>query len=138
MNTYQGEGTSRREQFQLNVITSLIWDFFFKWRFSFITYLVTFSGQLYFRRRYCFTLLLLLRRNSYFLQQLFLQSSCFFKESRFRKSHFLAAVIFLEYLIVRRETSMEQPLIENRKLFRVVTFRNTLLKNEVFQSGFLQ
>ena len=29
MNSYQGEGTSRGERFQLNIITSLIWNFFF-------------------------------------------------------------------------------------------------------------
>ena len=30
MNIYQGEGTSREKLFQLNVITSLIWDIFFQ------------------------------------------------------------------------------------------------------------
>ena len=58
-------------------------------------------------------------------EDLFLQSSYFFfKELRFRKSHSLAADIFSEYLIFRNETSTEQPLCENRKIFRAVTFWN--------------
>ena len=37
-------------------------------------------------------------------------------------SHFLAAVIFTEYLIFRNKTSTEKSLCENRKFFRAVTF----------------
>ena len=51
--------------------------------------------------------------------------AAFCKELRFRKSHFLAVIIFSEYLIFRNETSTEQPLCENRKFFRAVTFRNS-------------
>ena len=47
----------------------------------------------------------------------FFRAAAFFKELRFRKSHFSAAVIFSEYLIFRNETSTEQPLCENRKFF---------------------
>ena len=60
-----------------------------------------------------------------FSEHRFLQSSCFFKELCFRKSHFLVTVIFLEYLIFRNETSTQQPLCENRKFFRAITFRNS-------------
>ena len=35
MNTYRDEGTSRRKEFQSKVISSLICDFLFKWRFPF-------------------------------------------------------------------------------------------------------
>ena len=55
----------------------------------------------------------------------FFKAAAFFKELRFRKSHFLAVVIFSEYLIFRNETSNEQPLCENRKFFRAVPFRNS-------------
>ena len=52
-----------------------------------------------------------------------------FKELHFRKSHFLAVVIFSEYLVFRNET--EQPHFENRKFFRVVAFRNSYIFGEV-------
>ena len=53
----------------------------------------------------------------------FFRAAAFFKELRFRKSHFLAEVIFSEYLIFRNGTSTQQPLCENRKFSRGVTFR---------------
>ena len=46
-------------------------------------------------------------------------------------SHFLAVIIFSEYLIFRNETSTEQPLCENRKFFREVTFGNSYFFGEV-------
>ena len=94
---------------------------------SLLAYLATFSGQLYFRKRNFFKLL---QSNCFdtvviLLKQLFLQSSFFFEELRFRKSRFLASVIFSECLIFWSETYTEQSLVENRKFFRAVTFRNS-------------
>ena len=56
MNTYQGKEASRVKQFVLNVITSLILDFL-QMAISFLTYVATFSGPLYFLRNFFFTLL---------------------------------------------------------------------------------
>ena len=55
----------------------------------------------------------------------FFRAAAFFKDLRFRKSHFLAAVIFSEYLIFRNKTSTEQPYCKNSKFFRAVTFQNS-------------
>ena len=55
MNTYQGKEASQVKQFVLNVITSLILDFL-QMAISFLAYVATFSGQLYFLRNF-FTLL---------------------------------------------------------------------------------
>ena len=63
--------------------------------------LATFSRRLYLWRSYFFTVL----QSNYFdttvtfSEEPFVQSSYFFEELRFRKSHFLAAVILSEYLI---------------------------------------
>ena len=129
---------------------------------SLLAYLATFSGQLYFRRRYIFgeslfSKKLYFRRNFIFGEALFysfifgevtsshffrattstkqlhfwssyfFREAAFFDEIRFSKSYFLAvaAVIFSEYLFFGGKTSTEQPLLENRKFFRVVTFRNS-------------
>ena len=62
-----------------------------------------------------------------FLEQLFLHSSYFFEELPFRNSHFLATVIFSEYLLSRSKTSTEQPLLRNRKFIRAATFQNCYL-----------
>ena len=92
-----------------------------------LTYLASFPGQLYFRGSNFFTLL----QSNYFdttvtsSEQLSLQSNCFFEDLRFRKSHFLAAVIFSEYLISRNETATGEPIFENRKFFRADTFWNS-------------
>ena len=127
MNSYQAEGNSRGKWFQLNVIPILIWDCLFSNGDFPSSIFATFSGQLYFRRSNFFKLLW---SNCFdatvtLSEQLFLQSSCFFKELCFRKIHFLASIIFPEYLIFRSETSSEQPLLENRKFFRAVTFRKS-------------
>ena len=54
-----------------------------------------------------------------FSDQLFLQSICFF-----------LTVIFSEQLLFQGETSTEQPPLENRKFFRVATFRSSYLFGE--------
>ena len=74
---------------------------------SLLAYLATFSGQLYSRRSYFFNYF---NTKVALLEHLFLQSSYFFSGDPFGKSHFLAAVIFSEYLIVRNDTSTENPL----------------------------
>ena len=91
-------------------------------------YVATFSGQLYFRRRYFF---ILLQSNYFdttvtFRSSHFFRSSTFFDELLFQNSHFFAAVIFSEQLLFQSETSTEPPL-ENRKFFKVVTFWNSYL-----------
>ena len=57
-----------------------------------------------------------------FSGQLFLQNSCWFL--LFQNSHFFAGVIFSEYLLFWSENSIEQPLLDNRRFFTAVTFRN--------------
>ena len=52
--TYQDDGMYRGKSFQLNIITSLIWDIF-QIAISLLAYVATFSG-LYFWRSYFFTL----------------------------------------------------------------------------------
>ena len=90
-----------------------------------LPYLPTFSGQLYYWRSYFFTLLNYFDKTVALLEHLFIRPVAFFKELRFRKSYFLATVIFSEYLIFRNQTSTKQSLCENRKFFRVVTFWNS-------------
>ena len=92
---------------------------------SLLEYVATFSGQIYFCRSYFFTLF----QSNYFdttvtfSGQLFLQNSCCFL--LFQSSRFFAGVIFLEKLLPQRENSTEQPLLENRKFFTAVTFRDS-------------
>ena len=99
--------------------------------------LATFSRRLYLWRSYFFTVL----QSNYFdttvtfSEEPFVQSSYFFEELRFRKSHFLAAVILSEYLIFRRETSTEQPFLENRKFLTFLAeelFRIKISTDEIF------
>ena len=100
--------------------------------FSLLAYLATFSGQLYFLRRFfIYTSLTTLTLQLLFRSNYFFRAAAFFKEFLFRKSHFLAAVIFSEYLIFRNETCIEQPLCENKKLFRAVNFRNSFFLVEL-------
>ena len=124
-NTSQGEEILREDNF--NRCFNFLF-FFFQMTISLLPYLLTFSRELYFRKSYFFTL----HQSNYidttdtFLEKLFLHSSClFFEKLRFWKSHFLVAVIFSEYVIFRSEVSTNQRILENRKFFRTVTFRNT-------------
>ena len=100
-------------------------------------YVATFSGQLYFRRRYFF---ILLQSNYFdttvtFRSSHFFRSSTFFDELLFQNSHFFAAVIFSEQLLFQSETPTE-PLLENRKFFRVVTFWNSYLSGGGIQKRY--
>ena len=131
MNTCRGEGTSRREWFQLKVITTLIWDFdlfinFFS-NSDFPSGILSdffrtdlFSKKLLLHTSLTTSTLQLLFRSIYFFR-----AAASFKELRFRKSHFLAAVIFSEHLTFRNDTSTEQPLCDNRMFFSAVTFCNS-------------
>ena len=92
-----------------------------------LAYLANFSRQFYFRRGNVFKIFQsdCFSASVTLLEQLFLERGCFFEELRFRKSHFLASVIFSEQLIFWSKTSTEQELLENRKFFSAVTFRNS-------------
>ena len=114
-----------------NAITILIWDFLFS-NGETLVYLATFLGQLYFRRSNFFKLLYsnCFSTTVTLSEQLFRQSSCFFKELRFQKIHFLKPVIFSEYLIFRSKISTKQPLLENRKFLRQLLFRRATFLTE--------
>ena len=64
------------------------------------------------------TLQLLFRSNYFF------RVSAFYDELLFQNRHFSAAVIFSEQLFFQSEISTKQPSLENRKIFRVASFRN--------------
>ena len=69
-----------------------------------------------------------LKRNhfsDFFRTALFSEKLLLHQIPGFPKSHFLAGVIFTEYLIFLSETFTEQPLMGNRKFFRAVTLRNS-------------
>ena len=97
--------------------------FCFQMVISLLTYLATFSGQLYFWRSNffklyqskCFDTTVTLS------EELFLPCNCFFEELCFQKIHSLASVFF-RIPIFRSDTSSQQPLLEKRKFFRAVTF----------------
>ena len=99
---------------------------FFQIAISLLACIATFSGQLYFWRSYFFTIFqseYLDTNNSYiFGAAIFLEQLLFLL---FQKSHFFAAVIFSEQLLFQSENSTEQPLLENKKFFMAVTFRNS-------------
>ena len=108
---------------------------------SLLAYLVTFLEQLYFRRGFIFgetlfskKLLLLasleqlLRHNSYlFGAAISSEQLLFLRCSIFERVIFLQQLLFSEYLFFRSKTSTEKPLLENRKLFRAVTFWNSYI-----------
>ena len=91
---------------------------------SLLACVATFSGQICLWRGYFLTL-----QSDYFattvtfLEQMFFQSSGFFL--LFQNSHFFTAAIFSEQLLFQNENSTEQPLLENKKFFMAVTFRNS-------------
>ena len=107
---------------KLSVIASLIWFLFFKQRFPFSHMLPLFQDNF----------ILVEATSSRFFrvttstQQLLFRGSsehcCFLL---FQNSHFFAGVIFSEQLLFRSENSTEQPLLENRKFFTALTFRNS-------------
>ena len=114
MNTYQGERTSQRKQFQLNVTTSLIWDnFFFKGRFPFLHMLRLFQDSFIFGES----------TSSHFLrvptstQQLLFWSSYFFRAAAFfEELPFQISCVFIAKLLpsshFRVKISTEEPFIE--------------------------
>ena len=96
---------------------------------------MTFSGQLYFWRSYFFTPF----QGNYFDTTAISQRSYFFRAAAFLRSSFFRTVNFSQLLFqnsffFQDKTSTEQPLLENRKLFRAVTFRNNhFLAEELFR-----
>ena len=111
MNTYEGEGIPIKGNHLLN-LAFLFYFFFWNSDFPSAIFSAFFRTALFSER------LLLHTSLTHFFNTSFgasiLRSSIF-------KSHFLAAVIFSEYLIFRNQTSTKQPLCENRKFFRAVT-----------------
>ena len=109
---------------------SILAYFSFQIATSLLTYVATFSGQLYFWRSYFFTLF----QSNYsdtavtFSGQLFLQNSCFF--SFFRTVTFSQELFFQNRFFFKSETSTEQPLLETRKFFTAATFRNSYFFSE--------
>ena len=81
-------------QFRLNVIASLIWEFFFHTEVSRLEYVATFSGQLDFKRSYFFTLLYC----NYF------ETTVTFPYF-FWSSYFFRTVTYSEYLLFQSKTS---------------------------------
>ena len=136
MNTYKGEGTSWGK---LNVIVP-----FFQIAISFLAYVATFSGQLYFGTSYFFTLfqsnyfdttvtfsghlflpqqllifLFHFFRTVTFSQELFFQNSFFFGAKILQSSHFLRIGISLWELLFGTAFSEE--------LFRIKISKKELL-----------
>ena len=127
MNTYKVEVTSWGK---LEVIASPI-CFFFQIAISLLTYVATFSGQLYFGRSY-FTLF----QSNYFdtavtfSGQLFLQNSCCFspfsEQSFFRSSYFFRIASFLERKFYRAATSWEYKVLYSNYFSEQLFRRNFL------------
>ena len=103
---------------------------------SLLAFLVNFSRQSYFRRSNVFKLFQsdCFNTSVTLLEQLFLQSSCYFQELLFRKSHFLASVIFSEYLIFWSETSTEQNFLNIGSYLGQLLFgKGTFLAEELLR-----
>ena len=119
----------RGKYFQLNIIISLIWDFFFQMAISLLIYVATFSEQFRFWRNDFFTLF----QSNYFdttvtfSEQLFLQSSCFFGELLFQNNHFFRSSCFFRTATFLERIFYRAGFFENRKFFRTVTFWNGYL-----------
>ena len=72
----------------------------------------------------------LIWHNSYFFKVKTISSEqLLFLRGSFRRSHFLVAAIFSEYLIFLSKPSTEQPLFKNKTFFRPVTFWNSYFFN---------
>ena len=104
-------------------------------------YVVTFSGQLYFRKSYFLTVSTSseqsLRQSNYFDTTVTSQSSYFFRAVRFfdllifQNSHFFTAAVCSEQLLFQSETSFEWLLLKDKQFFPTVlvmrSFRGTLI-----------
>ena len=95
MNTYQGEETSQGKYFQLNVITSVIWDFFSNGDLPSRMCCDFFNTTLFLEKLLLHTLSeRLLRHISYIFGAAIFSEQLLF--SPFQNSYFFAAVIFSE------------------------------------------
>ena len=96
---------------------------------SFLTYVVTFSGQIYVHISYFFTPLqcnyfdtIFTSWSSYFFRAAaFFSWSCFFRTATSSQQFFSVWPLF------QNKTSPEQPLLENRKFCTTVTFPSSYL-----------
>ena len=101
MSTYQGGGTSRGKQFQLNLITSLIWFLFFKQQFLFSHMLTLFQGNFilgkatssHFFRGTTSTQQLFFRRSYFFRTDAFFS---FFRTVTFSQDFFFGIISYSE------------------------------------------
>ena len=131
MNTYQGKGTSRGKEFQLNVITILILVFFqiffIKWQFLFSHIQCLFQDLIFGEATYFhfFRVTCSTQHNRYCFgeaisseQLLFLRSSVF-RTVTFSQQLFFQNTTFSERNVYRAVTSWEQ------EVFRAVTCRNS-------------
>ena len=123
MNTYRDEGTSRRKEFQSKVISSLICDFLFKWRFPFSHMLCLFKTTLFSEKLLLHTSSeYLLWYNSSFLEQLFLQSSSYFWGSPFSKQSLLRSSCLFQNIYFFREK-----LLPSKHFLRIGSYLGKLI-----------
>ena len=123
MNTYQGEGTSRGKQFQLNLIGEATSSHFFRETTS-IQQLLFWSSY-FFRTAAFFSFL----RTVTFSQELVFQNSFFFRAKLLQSSHlgsplqqlFFGAAIFLEELF-RANISKKELRFQSRYFCTASTF----------------
>ena len=102
--TYQGEGTCREKEFQSNIMTSLIWDSFSKWRFPLSHIMPLFKNSIISREA----------TSSYFFRV-----TIFTQQLLFRSSYFFRAAAFYEELLSR-----------NSRVFTAVTFFSIAIFSE--------
>ena len=128
MNTSKSEGTSWGKQFQLNLITSLIWFLFFKYRFPFTHMLPLFQGNF----------ILGDATSSHFFQSNYFDKAVTFSGSHFFRTaaffSFFRTVTFSQELFFQYsfffgtkllEQTLEQTLFENKKFFTAVILQSS-------------
>ena len=99
----------------------------FQMLISLLAYIVTFSGQLYFRRSYFLHSEHFLRtaasseHNCYFLEQLFLQNGYFFWAATFLEKSFLHRNYFLR-IATSQATFSKQLLLHNNDFYQTAAF----------------
>ena len=97
---------------------------------SLLAYVTTFSRQFYFGRSYFFSHF----QSNYFDTTVTFSGQLFFQNNwcflLFQNSDFFAGIIFSDWLLFQSENSTEQTLLENRKFFTEVNFRNSSFFSE--------
>ena len=110
MNTYQGEGTSRGKQFQLNLIGSLTWFLFSKYRLPFSHMLPLFQDNFILGEATSSHFF----RETTSIQQLLFWSSYFFRTAAFFS--FLRTVTFSQELVFQNSFFFRAKLLQNSHL----------------------